>query len=110
MTPEDKQTFIQKNSVDRTKIDWTVHAIEEAFHDGFQQEEVERGLHRAEIIEDYPLRGRRLPDCLILGFTPAGRSFHCVVAIDEDNDRVILVTVYEPSQEAWESDLKTRKK
>ncbi len=110
VTLGDKQTFIRNNSVDESKIDWTVHAIEEAFHDGFQQEEVERGLHEAEIIEDYPIRGRRLPDCLILGFTPAGRAFHCVVAIDEDNDRLILVTVYEPDAGAWKSDFKTRKK
>lgn len=110
MTPEEKQIFIQQKSLDRGKIDWTLHAIQEAFHDGFRQDEIERGLPNAEIIEDYPTRGRRLPDCLVLGFTHGGKPFHSVVAIDEDHDRILMVTVYEPGLEAWESDLKTRKK
>ena len=110
MTPEEKQIFIRQKSLDGAKIDWTIHAIQEAFHDGFQQEEIESALPNAAIIEDYPTRGRRLPDCLVLGFTPAGRPFHSVVAIDGDHDTIVMVTVYEPGSEAWESDLKTRKK
>lgn len=110
MTPEEKQIFIQQKSLDRAKIDWTLHAIQAAFDDGFQQEEIEGGLPNAAIIEDYPTRGRRLPDGLVLGFTPAGKPFHSVVAIDGDHDTIVMVTVYEPGSEAWESDLKTRKK
>lgn len=34
---------------------------------------------------------------------------HAVVAIDEENDRLLIVTVYRPSLEEWEDDWSRRK-
>jgi hypothetical protein len=44
----------------------------------------------------------------MLGFT-GGRPIHIVVAYDEDEKRCILITVYEPDPEIWDSDFKKRR-
>jgi hypothetical protein len=63
----------------------------------------------ARLIEDYPAAHRALPDCLVLGWLRGNDPFHAVVAVDERNDSLFMVTVYKPSPEEWEDDWKTRK-
>ena len=48
--------------------------------------------------------------CLVLGWLATGEPFHAVIAVDEVNDRLFVVTVYKPSPEEWEDDWQTRKK
>ena len=67
--------------------------------------DIDRVIETGEIIEeyhdDYPH-----PSCLIMGES-LGRVMHCVVGMD--NERLYLITAYEPSQNVFEGDLKTRK-
>ena len=44
--------------------------------------------------------GRPLPDCLVLGFV-GGVPVHMAIALDELNDKILVVTVYVPSEERW---------
>ncbi len=37
------------------------------------------------------------------------QPFHAVAALDERQDRLLMVTVYAPSREEWESDWRTRR-
>jgi len=37
------------------------------------------------------------------------RPLHAVVAIDEQNERIFVVTVYVPSKERWSYDWRIRK-
>jgi hypothetical protein len=71
---------------------------------------VEEALQDGEVIEDYPAAHRLLPDCLVLGWLATGEPLHAVIAIDEVNDRLFVVTVYEPSLEEWKDGWRTRKK
>jgi hypothetical protein len=91
------------------KILWSLHAVKKLRVDGLRKTEVENSLKECTIIEDYPIEGRVLPDCLVLGFIGSD-PVHSVVAIDRDFDRILIVTVYRPSAERWEDAWKTRKR
>ncbi len=71
--------------------------------------DVEIALEQAEVIEDYPHLHRFLPDCLVLAFDNLGQPIHCVVALNEPHDYILIVTVYRPSLEEWENDWRTRR-
>jgi hypothetical protein len=115
MNSLDKQTFIRTKAIENQadpngeKIYWSRHAITEMLNDDLTQAEVEATLVEGEVIEDYPPKHRRLPDCLVLGKLKLYDPLHSVVAIDEPNDRIFMITVYKPSDERWENDWKTRK-
>ncbi len=110
-----KQDFIRekarqnKNDPEGTKILWSRHAIVELANEGWTRSEVEKALENGEVIEDYPTQHRPLPDCLVLGELGNGEPLHAVIAIDEANDRLFVVTVYKPKSEEWENDWRTRK-
>jgi hypothetical protein len=69
--------------------------------------ELEEAISIGEVIEAY-LDDPRGPSCLILGFTHQGRSLH-IVCGDLEAERILVITAYEPSLEAWEEDWKTRR-
>jgi hypothetical protein len=116
MDAEAKQDFIRckahQNRVDPegAKILWSRHGIAELVREGWNRALVEEGLPGSKVIEDYPTLHRQLPDCLVLGWLATGEPFHAVIAIDEVEDRLFVVTVYKPSPEEWEDDWRTRKK
>lgn len=91
------------------KILWSRHAITELVNEDWERQAVEQGLQTCEVIEDYPHVHRRLPDCLVLGRLPSQESFHAVVALDQSQDRLLIVTVYSPSKTEWEDDQRTRR-
>ncbi len=88
---------------------WSSHAIGKLQSENLQRKKVEPALVNCEVIEDYPWLTRKLPDCLVLTFTPNNDPFHVVVALDQPQDRIFIVTVYRPDQTRWENDWKTRK-
>ena len=77
--------------------------------ENLSRQEVEQAMTSCEIIEDYPIQMRPLPDCLVLGWLGERQPIHAVVAIDEPNDRIFVVTVYRPDLKRWENDYRTRK-
>jgi len=111
-----KQDFISwkahQNRADPegAKILWSRHSIAELVREGWSRAMVEEGLSDSEVIEDYPTLHRPLPDCLVVGWLATGEPFHAVIALDEVNDRLFVVTVYKPSPEEWKDDWRTRKK
>jgi len=92
------------------KILWSRHGIAELVNEGWSRTAVETGLQSCEVIEDYPAAHRPLPDCLVLGWVASGEPFHAVIAMDEPNDRLLVVTVYKPTLEEWQDDWRTRRK
>ncbi len=65
-------------------------------------------LENCEIVEAY-LQDKPLPSFLLLGYY-AKKALHIVVAVDEKEKILWVITVYEPSPEEWKEDLKTRRK
>ena len=116
MKTEEKEAFIREKAVENVsdptkgKVLWSSHATSKLQSEKLQRKEVESALSNCAVIEDYPWLTRRLPDCLVLAFTPNGNPLHAVVALDEPQDRIFIVTVYRPDKKRWENDWKTRKK
>lgn len=113
MDSEFKQPFIQRvaeenrSNLEGTKILWSRHAVAELAVEGWNRRQVESALLNSDVIEDYPALHRPLPDCLILAWVTSTTPIHVVVAIDEELDRILVVTVYQPSEEEWEDDWRT---
>ena len=110
-----KQDFIKRvaeenrSDPEGAKILWSRHAVAELAVEGWKRRQVEGALLNSDVIEDYPHLHRPLPDCLVLGWVTSTRPVHVVVAIDEELDRILVVTVYQPLEEEWKDDWKTRK-
>ncbi len=110
-----KQDFIHEKArqnaddPEGARILWSRHAIVELANEHWAREAVEKSLVEAELIEDYPTQHRPLPDCLVLSQLSSDEPLHAVVAVDEANDRLFIVTVYKPNLEEWENDWRTRK-
>lgn len=94
-----RQLFRQRNYL------LTQHASSRAVSRAITCSDIEAAIANGEVIEDYP-EDKYGPGCLILGRTEAGRAIHVQVSYDEG---IKVITVYEPSPERWENDLKTRK-
>jgi hypothetical protein len=95
-------------AAEKDRVLWSRHAIAKLVGEGLDRIQVEVALQTCRVIDEYPLVGRPLPDCLVLGFWQE-RPIHAVVAIDAENNRILVVTVYVPSPERWEDDWQTRK-
>ena len=62
--------------------------------EGWKRRQVEGALLNSEVIEDYPTLHRALPDCLVLAWMTSTTPIQLVVTIDEELDRILVVTVY----------------
>ena len=116
MTSKHKQAFIRQKARENQltpegdKMLWSHHGIRELVSEGWTRAPVEVALQNCEVVEDYPASHRPLPDCLVLGWLGTGEPLHAVIAVDEANSRLFVVTVYRPSLEEWKDDWRTRKK
>ena len=108
MDAQTKQTFIHEKATEH-KVKWSRHALNELALEPMSVSDVETALQSAEVIEDYPHLHRYLPDCLALAFISSDEPIHCVVAINEAYDYILIVTVYRPTEQEWEDDWRTRK-
>ena len=72
------------------------------------QKELSELLVAGEVVEDYP-NDFPFPSKLIFKLIN-NRPLHAVVAMDVEKKVLIIVTVYEPDSEKFESDFITRKK
>jgi hypothetical protein len=87
---------------------YRIHARQSMFTRSIPDECVEHILHNGEAIEDYP-HAFPFPAKLLLGWCN-GRPIHVVAAENSSTEQVIVITVYEPTPDKWEPDLKTRRK
>jgi hypothetical protein len=83
----------------------TDHASDRAAKRAIRSEEIEQAVASAEIIEDYP-DDKYGPSCLLFGYSEEERPLHIQVSYPPN---LKIITVYEPSPDEWEADLKTRK-
>ena len=88
------------------KIEWTSHVSKRLLQRGISSYEVETSISNGVIIENYP-DDYPYPSCLLMGKTMKKRILHIVCAINED--RLWIVTAYEPNLIEWEADYHTRK-
>lgn len=72
-------------------------------------EEVLQAIETGEIIEQY-LDDTPYASCLILGHTRSRRPLHLVCALVSEENRLIVITTYQPDPSRWEPDLRRRKR
>ena len=72
-------------------------------------DEVLEVLDAGEIIEEYP-DDQPYPSCLIFGRTRAARPLHVVCAPVLAEQRIIVITIYQPDPARWDADFKRRKR
>lgn len=72
-------------------------------------DEVKTSLLNCKIIEDYP-EDYPLPSGLVLGYTENNRPIHTVAALDESEEMLWIITVYEPTLLEWEEGFNKRRK
>ncbi len=85
------------------KVLYSSHARQEMLQEelgAITDKEVFEAIQKGETIIQYP-DDRPYPSTLIFGLTNRERPIHTVCAFDEDEDRVIVVTVYEPDPNRW---------
>jgi len=64
------------------------------------EQEVYEAVLAGEIIEDYP-DDTPYPSCLVFGRTQRRRPVHAVCAHVPEENRAIVITVYEPDPSRW---------
>ncbi|MDA3808988.1 MAG: DUF4258 domain-containing protein [Spirochaetaceae bacterium] len=82
---------------------FTRHALDEMKHEGFgriYESEVSDCIDSGQIIKEYP-DDTPYPSYLIFGHTESNRPIHVVCAYSSNDERVIIVTVYEPDPALW---------
>ncbi len=90
------------------EIVYRLHASERMFQRKISHNDVEHLLKTGEIIEryddDYPL-----PSLLLNGSTENNRPLHLVVAINREEKRLVIITIYEPNPFKWLDNFSRRK-
>lgn len=92
-----------QNCSHRNQVLYTQHARQEMRDEPFgriAEHEVYEALLDGEVIEDYP-DDTPYASCLIFGRSRVGRPNHVVCAYAPEDDRAIIVTVYEPDPGRW---------
>ena len=58
-------------------------------------------LQKCQIIAEYP-EDQPLKSYLVLGFTKIKRPLHVVVALDEKEKYIWIISIYEPDSRNWD--------
>ena len=97
------ENFKSINNLSKMVI--TQHSRKRFAERGINVNDIQNVINGGEIIEQYP-EDFPFPSCLIFGYS-GDRPLHVVASIDEGI--MYFISAYIPSEEKWESDLKTRK-
>ena len=93
------------------RVLYSSHARREMRQEEFgpiRDQELYEAICTGEIIEIYA-DDMPYPSVLLFGTTSANRQLHAVCAYDNEDDRVVIVTVYQPDPRRWE-DYRRRKR
>jgi hypothetical protein len=90
------------------RLIFRVHAIQRMFQRRVSEEEVKQVVVAGETIETYQ-DDKPFPSRLMLGWI-GSRPVHVVVADNVAAQEAIIITVYQPDPEEWESGFKRRKR
>ncbi len=86
----------------------TAHALTRSTQRGIFLDELIEAVGSGDVIENYP-HDRYGPSCLLLGYTKSGRALHIQLSYPS-RPLLKIITIYEPTPDQWETNLKTRKR
>jgi len=96
-----------KSCVRQGKIHWTYHVNMRLKGRFIPREIIFSSVDTYKLIEEYP-KDKYLPSYLIYA-RYVNKVIHIQIAVDLENDRVIVVTAYAPTLDKWKEDFKTRR-
>ena len=88
-------------------IEYRVHATRRMFQRHISAEEVAFILTHGQVIERYK-EDFPLPSVLLNGRTAANRPLHVVVGINVDEQKLVIITTYEPDALQWADNFSRR--
>lgn len=95
-----------RNAAAAGQVQWRVHVLERLLERNLSRMQIIQAIQTGEVIEQYP---DALPyPCALFHTVAEGRAVHVVAA--SDGAMVWVITAYEPDEQHFESDLKTRRK
>ena len=89
-------------------IEYRIHSTRRMFDRGITNKDIEETLANGGIIEQYP-DDYPLPSILLNGHTSANKPLHVVIAINEPQQKLIVVTTYIPDPHKWTNNFSRRK-
>ncbi len=90
------------------KVAFKRHSILRMRQRAITADEIKEALLCCRQIEDYP-DDHPMPSGLVMGNTGRGKIIHVVVAVDEDETMLWVITVYEPNRNEWEDGFERRR-
>jgi hypothetical protein len=97
-----------KSCVQRRRIRWTYHVNMRLNERRLSREMILDAVDTFEIIEIYA-KDKYLPSYLVYA-EHKGESLHIVIAPDNEDDTITIITSYRPDAEEWEAGFKARRK
>ena len=94
--------------IEHKNIIFRVHAVKRMFQRKVSEKEVRHVLQNGEVIESYE-DDTPYPSRLILGWIKS-RPLHVVAAENRSEKEEIIITVYEPDPNEWDTTFTRRKK
>ncbi len=88
-------------------IVYSDHSVIQMFKRDIATEDVSTVIDKGEIINEY-LYDRPYPSYLLLGFVNM-RPLHVVLAKDDRENKCIIVTVYQPDKDLWDSSFRKKR-
>ena len=99
-----------KNLVASGEVRISDHGYDELAADGIIARDLVNGLHKAELVEDYPDFPKG-PCVLVLEVDAEGKPLHAVWGIPKGfSSPAVVVTAYRPDLSRWSADFKRRNK
>lgn len=85
------------------------HAYDRIVENDITTEEIERGVHGAIVVEDYP-EFHKGPSLLALQLDRAGKPVHVVWGLRKGTQSpAVVITAYRPDPELWDDRFRRRK-
>lgn len=97
-----------RNLVVEERLRFKKHAIIRMIERDIKVSEVEDALKTGRVIELYP-DDKPLESLLYLGYSGSGKALHAVLALDEKDVLLWVITVYEPDIKKWDKTLTKRR-
>ena len=82
------------------QIEYRIHATRRMFQRAIHEDDVERTLKEGNIIEQYD-DDFPFPSVLINGLGVGNGPLHVVAAINSDELKLVIITVYKPDSLKW---------
>lgn len=99
---------VLKECVKQGMIEWRKHVFQRMMERGISKADINEIILEGELIYSYD-NDKPFPSALFLKKVN-NRPLHVVAALDDNGKKVYIITAYEPSQDLFESDYKTRRK